>query len=127
MTELDAAVPQLRGTSPDGAFRMIFVFGGGTKAYRGAQIHGKRAWLSSADVRALIAQGLEALWAAAVGQRSGLSGSASLALAEQTVAGVTAWDRAIAAREMRNLKLGRRWRGSVPRCPSQQELFEDSN
>lgn len=124
-TALGAIAPQLRGASPDGAFRMIFVFGGGTKAYRGARIRGKQAWLGSQAVGALIDEGLEALRAAAVGQRSGLSGSASLSLTEQTVAGVTAWDCAIAAREMRNLKLGRRWRDSVPRCPSQQELFED--
>jgi hypothetical protein len=38
--------------------------------------------------------------------------------------GVTVWDRAAAAREMRNMKLGRRWRDSVPRHPAQQELFD---
>lgn len=121
---LEAIAPQLRGTGPDGAFRLIFVFGGGAKAYRGAKIQDRKTWLSSARVQQLLAQGLYALLASAGGHSSGLDGSASRALAEQAMVGVTPWDRAAAAREMRNLKLGRRWRDSVPRHPAQQELFD---
>ncbi|MFG6443576.1 TniQ family protein [Roseateles sp. LKC17W] len=123
-TEPEAIAPQLLGTSPDGAFRLIFVFGGATKAYRGAKIQDRKTWLSSARVQQLLAHGLDALQASAEGHRSGLDGSASRALAEQAMVGVTVWDRAAAAREIRNLKLGRRWRDSVPRHPAQQELFD---
>ncbi len=123
-TRLEAIAPQLRGTSPDGAFRLIFVFGGGMKAYRGAKIPDRKTWLRSERVEQLLARGLAALRASADGHRFGLDGSASRALAEQAMVGVTVWDRAAAAREMRNLKLGRRWRDSVPRHPAQQELFD---
>ncbi|WP_255719476.1 TniQ family protein [Roseateles cellulosilyticus] len=124
VTGLEDIAPQLRGTSPDGAFRLIFVFGGGMKAYRGAKIQDKRPWLSSERVERLLTHGLDALRASADGRPSGLDGSASRALALQAMVGVTVWDRAAAAREMRNLKLGRRWRDSVPRHPAQQQLFD---
>ncbi|MBO8913336.1 hypothetical protein INO36_13695, partial [Staphylococcus aureus] len=66
-TELEVIAPQLKGTSPDGAFRMIFVFGGGTKAYRGARIQDRKAWLSSERMAQLLNHGLEALQAWATG------------------------------------------------------------
>jgi hypothetical protein len=121
---LDDLAPQLLGASPDGAFRLLFAFGGGLKAYKGAKIQAQRSWLTSECVERLLTQGLESLQACARGQRACLDGGASRALAEQAMVGVTVWDRAIAAREMQRLKLGRRWRNSVPRHPAQQELFE---
>lgn len=51
---LEGIAPQLRDTSPDGAFCLIFVFGGGMKVYRGAKIQDKRTWLSSERVERLL-------------------------------------------------------------------------
>lgn len=116
---------ELRGTSPDGAFRLILAFAGGIKALRGSRLSGEKAWLRSDDVASLLTRGLNALNSAACGQLSGLGESTSYALADQSVAGITAWDRAAAAREMRRLRLGRRWRNAVPRCPLQQDLFKE--
>ncbi|WP_279537330.1 TniQ family protein [Roseateles toxinivorans] len=119
--------PQLHGASPDGAYRLICAYAGGAKAFRGELILAGRPWLSSHQVSRLIAQGLDALHAAAGGAQTsiGLGSGTPYALAEQAVAGITAWDRAVASREMLRLRLGRRWRNALPRCPSQQELFAD--
>lgn len=117
--------PQLQGTSLDGAFRLVFAYGGGAKAYRGTQIQSKAAWLRTERVQQLLSAGLTALQAAARRDHRGLPASTAYAVAEQVVAGITTNDRAAAAREMTRLKLGRRWRNAVPRCPAQQDLFQD--
>ncbi|MCX2864304.1 TniQ family protein [Paucibacter sp. PLA-PC-4] len=125
-TDLERIAPQVRGLSPDGAFRLIYSFAGGGKAFCGEQMLGGKTWLSSAQMAGLLRDGLAALQAPARGVLLPTKAGTPSALAEQAEAGVTAWDRAVAAREVRRLKLGRRWRNAVPRCPQQQELFEDS-
>lgn len=121
----DGLPPQLKGTSLDGAFRLMFAYGGGAKAYREARIQSKAPWLRTDCVQHLLTEGLSALRSAAQRDHRGLPASTAYALAEQAVAGITLSDRAAAAREMTRLKLGRRWRNAVPRCPAQQDMFEE--
>jgi len=125
--ELWQLTPQIEGSSPDGAYRIVHAFAGGVRAFRGELLRSAAPWLSSRQVSDLLTRGLRTLAAAAgTSAVEGLAAGTPDALAEQAARGITATDRAIAARILRRLRVKVRRRHSDGRLRTQGELFEDA-
>jgi len=115
------------GASPDGAYRIVQAMAGGTREYKGARMTGLSPWLSTRCMVDLLNTGMETLEQLAKGARFGRPPDKACAgaLAEQMHRGVTAWDRALAAQLLTDLRIkARRTRGR--RYLEQMELFGDA-
>lgn len=113
----------LGGTSPDGAYRLAIAFAGGNQAFRRALIASQRCWLPSSAVHDLMHHGLEGLRREAPLPSVERQAIAD-ALAEQQLAGITSWDRAIATKELTRLALRPHRRIDASRAALQLTLFD---
>lgn len=122
----DGLPPPCGGSTPDGAYRLIQAMAGGPRAMRGEVMHGVSPWLSSSSTVQLLQVGLDAFrgFAAALQKGRGPDRGTADALAEQSVRGVSAWDRAIAGKLVASLQVRSRWRNMKPGYQHQLELFE---
>ncbi|WP_354005383.1 TniQ family protein [Roseateles amylovorans] len=111
------------GTSPDGAYRLVLAFAGGDQAFRHALIASQRSWLPSSAAHDLIHRGLDGLRRTTPRPSSERQAIVD-ALAEQQLAGITHWDRAIAGKELSRLALRPRRRLDGSRAASQLSLFD---
>jgi hypothetical protein len=117
----------LVGTSPDGAYRLIHAFAGGPRAFRGERMESDRPWLSTQQVGDLVSKGLQALFSLEPSHSAvHLGTGAADGLAEQSVRGITAWDRAVAGKLLRQIRLKPRWRNVSARFQHQLNLFEEA-
>lgn len=117
-------VPSLYGTSPDGAYRLVQAFSGGNEAFRTALIASRRSWLPSIDAHRLLHSGLAKL-AGFVGLEAHERQAVADALDDQQLGGITAWDRAAAARALTRLAKRPRRRLDALRPSWQMDLFPE--
>lgn len=126
----DLDLPMLcEGASPDGVYRLVQAMAGGPRDFKGAVLNGPGPWLSSLATVELLRTGIRTLEQLATGmsfERAPDKGCAD-ALAQQMHRGVTAWDRALAAKLFHDLKIKARWRSRGRRLHQQMELFGDAS
>lgn len=116
----------LLGLSPDGAYRLTTSLGGGTREIRGAHLNSTSPWLSTRAVYTVLRTGLTSLRDIEAGRVPVLPSGLGCgdALSEQSVRGITAFDRQVAASMLNRLRLRSRWRNVKPVVHSQGDLFE---
>lgn len=116
----------LAGMSADGAFRMIVALGGGSRELRGAHMNSASPWLGTTGVYAVLTSGFAALQDLHAGRKPAvpLGLGCGDALSEQSVRGITSFDRHAAAAMLAKLKLRSRWRNVRPVVHTQGDLFE---
>lgn len=116
----------LQGLSVDGAYRMIVALGGGTRELHGALLHSESPWLGTDSVHDVLLSGLTALKQVDEGRKLAILNGRGCgdALAEQSVRGISAFDRHAAALMRTKLQLPARWRNVRRVVHVQGDLFE---
>lgn len=116
---------ELNGLSMDGAYRMVVSLGGGTRELRGAHLNSTSPWLDTRAAYEVLRAGLAALRDIEAGRAlaTPLGLGCGDAMSEQTVRGITAFDRHAAASMLSRLKLRSRWRNVKPVVHAQGDLF----
>lgn len=116
----------LGGLSADGAYRLTTSLGGGNRELRGAHMNSTSPWLDTRAVYAVLRAGLASLGDIDAGRTPALPTGLGCgdALSEQSVRGITPFDRHVAASMLKQLKLHSRWRNVKPVVHSQGDLFE---